>query len=421
MVLFAKRHFMNRKLLTNIKALLQIRPERTAAISGLKMDELPSLENAWLLIEDGKIASFGAVGENMPKRDENTEWVDCKGGFVLPSFVDSHTHLVFAKSREEEFEMRIKGYGYEEIAAAGGGILNSAAKLASMSEDELFDSALERLHEVMATGTGAIEIKSGYGLTTEAELKMLHVARRLKEASLIPVKATFLGAHAFPKEYKTNHQGYIDLLINEMMPRIAGDGLADYVDVFCERGYYSAKETEMILEAGARHGLKPKIHVNQFSLSGGVQVGVKMGAVSVDHLEVIGQEEIDCLKGSNTIPTLLPSCSFFLGIPYGPARDLMAADIPVALATDYNPGSTPSGNIPFVMSLACIKQKMTPNEVINACTMNSAAAMELQDEMGSITVGKRANLIVTKPMPSLAYWMYSFGKGTGLIEDVIVS
>lgn len=411
---------MDKKLLFNIKALLQVREGETGAVPGLSMDQLPIVENAWLLTENGRISHYGSQNDALPEIDDQTTQIDCKGGFVLPSFVDSHTHLVFAKSREEEFEMRIKGYGYEEIAAAGGGILNSAAKLASMDVQELFDAALDRLHEVTATGTGAIEIKSGYGLTTEAEMKMLKVARRLKEENLIPIKSTFLGAHAFPAKYKTDHQGYIDLLINEMIPKVAEEGLADYIDVFCERGYYSAEETELILVAGIKHGLKPKIHVNQFSLSGGVQVGVKMNALSVDHLEVIGAAEIECLKGSNTIPTLLPSCSFFLGIPYGPARDLMAADLPVSLATDYNPGSTPSGNIPFMMSLACIKQKMTPNEVINACTLNAAAALELEGEMGSITIGKRANLIITKPMPSLAYWMYSFGKGSDLIEQVIL-
>ena len=411
---------MNKKLLYNIKALIQVREGHSGPVNGLSMDDLPTVENAWLLIEDNRIQDYGQATLGLPEVDHTVTQVDCKGGFVLPSFVDSHTHLVFAKSREEEFEMRIKGYGYEEIAAAGGGILNSAAKLASMDEQELFDSALERLHEVISSGTGAIEIKSGYGLTVDAELKMLRVANRLKEQNLIPIKSTFLGAHAFPKEYKSNHQGYIDLLIDEMIPRVAEEGLASYIDVFCERGYYSVEETEMILAAGIKHGLKPKIHVNQFSLSGGVQVGVKMNALSVDHLEVIGADEIECLKGSQTIPTLLPSCSFFLSIPYAPARGLMAADLPVSLATDYNPGSTPSGNIPFMMSLACIKQKMTPNEVINACTLNAAAAIELSDELGSITKGKKANLIITKPMPSLAYWMYSFGKGSDLIEQVIV-
>lgn len=409
---------MSGMLLVNIKSLLQVRDQDVVRIKGLEMAQLPSIDNAWLWMEEGKIKDFGAM-DSLPELNVKTK--DCSGSYVLPTFVDPHTHLVFAKSREEEFEMRIKGHSYEQIAAAGGGILNSAAKLEGMDESALLDSAFERLIEVSKTGTGGIEIKSGYGLSTEAELKILRVIKSLKEEGIMPVKATFLGAHAFPKPFKDNHNGYIDLLVNEMLPRIAGEELADYIDVFCERGYYNVVETERILEAGAKYGLKAKIHVNQFSRSGGVQLGVKMNALSVDHLEEMGDEEIESLKGSNTIPTLLPSCSFFLGIPYGPARQLMDANLPLALGTDYNPGSTPSGNIPFLMSLACIKQKMTPNEVINACTMNAAAAIELEDCQGSITKGKRANLIITEPMPNLAYWMYSFGKGNTLIKEVILS
>lgn len=408
---------MSGMLLVNIKSLLQVRDQNVLRVNGKAMAELPSIENAWLLIEDGKIKDFGSM-DAVPELSIKTK--DCSGSYVLPAFVDPHTHLVFAKSREEEFEMRIKGYGYEEIAAAGGGILNSASKLEHMAEAELLDAAFERLHEVSKTGTGGIEIKSGYGLSTQAELKMLRVVKSLKEEGIMPVKATFLGAHAFPKQYKENHEGYIDILINEMLPKVADEGLADYIDVFCERGYYSVEETGRILEAGVKYGLKPKIHVNQFSRSGGVQLGVKMNALSVDHLEEMGDEEIECLKGSNTIPTLLPSCSFFLSIPYGPARQLIEADLPLALGTDYNPGSTPSGNIPFLMSLACIKQKMTPNEVINACTINAAAAIELSQSQGSIAKGKRANVIITEPMPNLSYWMYSFGKGNNLIKDVIL-
>ena len=405
-------------LLVNIKSLLQMREEGTSRINGLAMNDLPAIDNAWLWIENGRIKDFGKMAD-LPEVSVETK--DCSGSFVLPSFVDPHTHLVFAKSREEEFEMRIQGKGYEEIAAAGGGILNSAKKLASMTENELFESAMKRLNEVIATGTGAIEIKSGYGLSLEAELKMLRVVKRIKESNIIPVKATFLGAHAFPAEYRQDHQGYIDLIINEMLPAIAEEGLADYIDAFCERGYYSVEETRQVMEAGTKFGLKPKIHVNQFSRSGGLQLGVELGALSVDHLEEMGTEEIESLQGSNTIPTILPSCSFFLSIPYAPARELMQADLPLALATDYNPGSTPSGNIPFMLSLACIKQKMTPNEVINASTLNAAAAIELENEMGSITVGKKANLIITEPMPNLSYWMYSFGKGNQLIKETILS
>lgn len=409
---------MSSMLLVNIKSLLQVRDQSVLRVKGRNMAELPSIDNAWLWIEDDKIKDFGSM-DALPEIQVKTK--DCSGSYVLPTFVDPHTHLVFAKSREEEFEMRIKGHTYEEIAAAGGGILNSAAKLEGMEHNALLDAAFERLMEVSKTGTGGIEIKSGYGLSTEAELKMLRVIKSLKEEGIIPVKATFLGAHAFPKAYKDNHEGYIDLLINDMLPRIAEEELADYIDVFCERGYYNVAETERILEAGAKYGLKPKIHVNQFSRSGGVQLGVKMNALSVDHLEEMGEEEIESLRGSTTIPTLLPSCSFFLSIPYGPARQLMEADLPVALGSDYNPGSTPSGNIPFLMSLASIKQKMTPNEAINACTLNAAAAIELEGCQGSITRGKRANLIITEPMPNLAYWMYSFGKGNNLIKEVILS
>ncbi|MBI1185375.1 imidazolonepropionase [bacterium] len=405
-------------LLTHIKQLLQVRKNSPANIPGTAMDDLPLLEDAWLWIENGVIKDYGHMDE-LPQ--VNVPHKDCSSSLVLPTFVDPHTHLVFANWREEEFEMRIKGYSYEEIAAAGGGILNSAKKLQYMDEAQLYERAMERVHEIIQTGTGAVEIKSGYGLSVEAELKMLRVIKKIKENAPIPVKATFLGAHAFPVAYKLNHAGYIDLLVNEMLPQIADEGLADYIDVFCERGYYSVAETEKILEAGAKYGLKPKIHVNQFSSSGGVQVGVKMNALSVDHLEVMGDDEINSLKNSHTIPTLLPSCSFFLGIPYGPARKLMEANLPVALGTDYNPGSTPSGNVAFLLSLACIKLKMTPFEAINASTINAAAAIELQHQLGSITRGKKANLIITQPIPSLAYWMYAFGKGNQLIKEVIIN
>ena len=381
------------------------------------MQKLPAIDNAWLLFND-HIIDFGSM-DYLP--DVDAEQIDCSGKYVLPTFTDPHTHIIFAKTREEEFEMRLKGVDYEEIAKRGGGILNSAKKLAQASEDELFESAKERLIEVIKTGTGAIEIKSGYGLTLESELKMLRVARRLANLNLIPVKTTFLGAHAYPTEYKENHQGYIDLLCNEILPLIAEQKLANYIDAFCERGYFSVEETTQIINAGKKYGLKAKVHVNQFSQNGGTQMAVALNALSVDHLEAAREDEINALIDSTTIPTLLPSCSFFLNIPYAPARELMNANLPVALATDYNPGSTPSGNIPFVLALACIKLKMTPEEAINAATLNSAAAIELSNQVGSITKGKKSNLIVTKQMPNLSYWMYSFGKGNQLIDNVYIN
>lgn len=405
------------KLFTHIKSLLQIRSKYELIIKGRDMQKLPAIDNAWLLFND-HIIDFGSM-DYLP--DVDAEQIDCSGKYVLPTFTDPHTHIIFAKTREEEFEMRLKGVDYEEIAKRGGGILNSAKKLAQASEDELFESAKERLIEVIKTGTGAIEIKSGYGLTLESELKMLRVARRLANLNLIPVKTTFLGAHAYPTEYKENHQGYIDLLCNEILPLIAEQKLANYIDAFCERGYFSVEETTQIINAGKKYGLKAKVHVNQFSQNGGTQMAVALNALSVDHLEAAREDEINALIDSTTIPTLLPSCSFFLNIPYAPARELMNVNLPVALATDYNPGSTPSGNIPFVLALACIKLKMTPEEAINAATLNSAAAIELSNQVGSITKGKKSNLIVTKQMPNLSYWMYSFGKGNQLIDNVYIN
>lgn len=380
------------------------------------MSEFKDLADAFLLIEDGRIVLFGP--DQVCPIDRADTVIDCSGKMVLPAFCDSHTHLVFAAWRENEFVDRIKGLSYEEIAKRGGGILNSAAKLQQASEDELFDLAIERLHEVMHMGTGAIEIKSGYGLTLESEIKMLRVIRRIKDLNLIPVKATFLGAHAMPSLFKSNRAEYIRLLTEGMLPLIAEQGLADYIDVFCDKGFYTVEETDLILEAGVWHGLKPKIHANELDYSGGIQVGVKHQAVSVDHLEYTGPEEIASLASSNTIATILPSTAFFLGLPYAPARDMIENNLCVALASDYNPGSSPSGNISFILSLACVKLKMLPSEAFNALTINGAAALELSDKVGSITTSKSANLLITKPVSSLAYLPYSFG--AGWIEKVII-
>ncbi len=410
---------MKKLLIKNIKGLVQLREETPELLRGKALAELPVLENAWLAAEDGVIVGYGLMEDWGGISDwTDLEIIDASGKYVLPAWVDSHTHLVFAATREEEFVDRIKGLTYEEIAAKGGGILNSANKLAGMSEDELYQSTYKRLQQVISMGTGAIEIKSGYGLSVDAELKMLRVIKRLKENSPIPIKSTFLGAHAFPKEFKENRKGYIDLIINEMLPVISSEKLADYIDVFCESNYFSVEETKQILEAGANHGLKAKIHVNQFNSIGGIEMAVEQNALSVDHLEVTSYEDVEVLKKSNTIATLLPSCSFFIKIPYSPARKLIDSNVAVALATDYNPGSTPSGNMNFVNSLACIHLNMTPEEVINASTINASYALELQDEVGSITIGKKANLIITKEMPSLAYLLYSFGEN--LVERVIV-
>lgn len=369
------------------------------------------LDNAFLAIENDTIVAYGSMEDWGGITDwRDLDVIDAEGKFVLPAFCDSHTHAVFAATREGEFEDRIKGMTYEEIALKGGGILNSAARLRSMSEDELFEDALERIHNLANYGTGAIEIKSGYGLTTEAELKMLRVVKRLKETSPMTIKATFLGAHAIPKEYKNNRRGYIDLMINEMLPKIHEEGLADYIDCFCERNYFTLDEMNEILDAGAKYGLTPKVHVNQFSVMGGVKAAVERGARSVDHLEEMDDADISALKGSTCIPTLLPGCSFFLSIPYGKARKMMEHDLPVALASDFNPGSAPSGNMQLLTSLACTKMKMTPVETLNAITINTADAMGLGDTHGSISIGKKANLIITKRMDDLARIPYSFGE-----------
>lgn len=410
---------MSKILIKNIKGLVQYGEDMPIARIGAEMQHLPILENAYLAIEDGIIVAYGAMDEWEGITDwRGVEVVDAEGKYVLPAFCDSHTHIVFAKSREEEFVDRIKGLSYEEIALKGGGILNSARRLAEKSEDELYEEAYQRVQKVMATGTGAIEIKSGYGLTVDAELKMLRVIKRLKENLPIEVKATFLGAHAFPNEYKENHRGYIDLIINEMLPKIAEEKLADYIDIFCERNYFSVEEMEEILTAGKKYGLTPKVHVNQFSVMGGIAKAIELGALSVDHLEELSDEDIDAIKHSECMPTLLPSCSHFINIPFGNARKLMEAGIPLALASDYNPGTTPTGNLQVVLSLACIKMKMTPEEAINALTLNAAYAMGIHETHGSITIGKRGAVIITNEIPSLAYIPYAFGENH--FERVIV-
>lgn len=405
-------------LFTNIKSLSGILHKEVKLLKGKDLASIQSIENAWLSVRDGLIDDFGSMDTLPVSISSFNEHINAEGKFIIPAWCDSHTHLVYAGSRENEFVDRINGLPYEEIAKRGGGILNSAKRLQVASEDELFEDAWKRLEEVKALGTAAIEIKSGYGLNTDAELKMLRVIRRLKENSDVLIKSTFLAAHAFPIEFKENHQGYIDTIINEMLPQVAAEGLADYIDVFCEFGFFSVDETAQILEAGIKYGLKPKIHANQLNFSGGIQVGVKYNAVSVDHLECVGEAELMCLKDSNTIGTLLPSAAFFINLAYQPARKMIDAGLAIALASDYNPGTSPSGNMPFITSLACTQLKMLPEEAINACTINGAYAMELQDYCGSITKGKFANLILTKKIPSLAYIPYSFG--SNCIEKVFV-
>ncbi|TNF00059.1 MAG: imidazolonepropionase [Bacteroidetes bacterium] len=410
---------MGKILIKNIKGLLQCGEDLPKFRAGEEMKNLPVLQNAFLAIEDGVIVAYGSMDDWEGISDwRDLRVIDADGCYVLPAYCDSHTHTVFAKSREEEFVDRINGLSYEEIALKGGGILNSAARLAEMDEDMLYEAAVQRVQRLMNYGTGALEIKSGYGLSVEAELKMLRVIKRLKENMPIAIKATFLGAHAFPKEYKEDHRGYIDLIINEMLPAIAQEGLADYIDAFCERNYFSVEEMAEILQAGKAVGLIPKVHVNQFSAMGGVRKAVEMGALSVDHLEELEDDDIDALKGSDTMPTVLPSCSHFLGIPYGDARRMMNAGLPVALASDFNPGSTPSGNMNFVWSLACVKMKMTPEEALNALTLNAAYAMGLHETHGSISLGKTTPVIITERIPNLAYIPYSFGDM--LIREIII-
>ncbi|PAM93874.1 imidazolonepropionase [Flavobacterium sp. IR1] len=403
-------------LITNIKELLQVRETSIDKVSGAEMAILPTIKNAFLILNNDIIEDFGTM-ENIPdiKADKV---IDATGRVVLPSWCDSHTHIVYAGNREREFVDRINGFSYEEIANRGGGILNSAKKLNETSEEEIYDQSKVRLEEVMHLGTGAVEIKSGYGLTIEGELKMLNVIKKLAQNYPISIKATFLGAHAFPVHYKENKAGYIDEIITKMIPQIAQNQLADYIDVFCETGYFSVEETEKIMAAGIEYGLIPKIHVNQFNSIGGIQAGIKFKALSVDHLEIMNPEDIEALKNTKTMPVALPSCSYFLSIPYTPAREMIKAGLPLALATDFNPGSTPSGNMNFVVATACIKMKMTPEEAINAATINGAYAMGISKTHGSITRGKKGNLILTKPITS--YYQIPYAFGSNLIESVFI-
>ncbi len=403
-------------LITHIKGLVQVRDKPVLKLSGSEMSSLPVLENSYLVVSDGVIHSFGMM-KDLPSTIKAKKTFDASGKFVFPSFVDSHTHLVFAASREEEFVLKLKGATYEQIAANGGGILNSAKKLQALSEDELFIASLPRAWEIINSGTGAVEIKSGYGLTLKDELKMLRVAKRIGSETPLTVKTTFLGAHAVPRD-KTKAQ-YISEIIHEMIPAVAEEKLAEYIDVFCETGFFSAEETEQIVVAGKKVGLIPRLHANQLNRSGGVQVGVKTGAISVDHLENIGDYEIEVLKNSLTMPVALPGAAFFLNIPYTPARKMIEAGLPLAVASDYNPGSAPSGNMPLMVSLACIKMRMTPEEAINATTINTAYTLGLSETQGTITIGKVANLFITKPIPALASIPYSFG--SNLIDKIILN
>ena len=429
----------------NIGTLAGILPKEKLKLDGSEMNHVECIENAYLVIEDGIITDFGQIPvswgsgfQNNPSHfvgpspcgqggstvlktttPADAEYIDAHGGFVMPSFCDSHTHIVYAGCRDGEFRDKIAGLSYEEIAARGGGILNSADLLHNTSEDDLYNQAMVRVNEIIAKGTGAVEIKSGYGLTVEDELKMLRVIKRIKETSPITVKANFLGAHAVGRAYKGRQSEYVDLVCNEMLPAVAAEGLADYVDVFCDAGFFTVEETDRILTKAAEYGITPKIHANELEVSGGVQIGVKHNALSVDHLEKTTEAEIEALRGSRTMPTMLPGCSFFLGIPYGNAKGYIEAGLPVALASDYNPGSSPSGDMRFVMALGCIRMRLTPEQAFNACTINTAYAMGVSDTLGSITKGKKANLIITKPIPSLAFIPYSHQ--TPFIERVILN
>ena len=407
-------------VIKNISELIQTEQTARKWVAGKEMSQISTIKNAFVEIEDGIITSFGSMNDWKGIEDwNNIEIIDAEGGMVFPTYCDSHTHLVFASSREDEFVDRINGLSYEEIAQRGGGILNSAEKLQNTSEDQLYNISIERLNNLIKMGTGAIEIKSGYGLTLDAELKILRVIKRLKENSEITIKATFLAAHALPKEFKDNKDGYMDLVINEMLPIVAKENLADYVDIFCEKGYFSVEDTTRLLKAAKKYGIQSKTHVNQFNSIGGVEASVKLGALSVDHLEEMKEEDFISLENSECMPTILPSCSFFLGIPYGPATKMIERGLPVALATDYNPGSSPSGNMNLVASLGCTQMKMTPEQVINATTINTAYAMGVEKELGSICVGKKANLFITKEIPSYSYLSYSFGEN--LINKVIIN
>lgn len=410
-------------LIKNIKRLVQVEEEPRKWVAGADMAQLNCIDDAFLLIDEGKIEDFGSM-TSMPDFDEMEgvdmmQEIDATGRMVFPSFCDSHTHLVYAGSREIEYTDKIKGLSYEEIAERGGGILNSAKRMHDATEDELYESAMERIHEIISLGTGAVEIKSGYGLTVEDELKMLRVIKRLKETTPLKIKSSFLGAHAVPADYRGRQGEYVDMVINEMIPLVAAEDLADYIDVFCDKGFFTVEETDRILNAGMKHGMRPKIHANELDYSGGIQVGVKYNALSVDHLEFVGDAEIESLKGSETMPTVLPGAAFFLNMVCSPVRKMMDAGLPVALASDFNPGSSPSGNMKFILSLACINYKMLPQEAINATTINSAYAMGVQDEVGSIARGKIANVFITKEIPSIEFMPYAYG--SNLVDTVILN
>lgn len=407
------------KVYKNIKALMGAYEAPVSCLKGKEMDNVPTIRDAYLIVdENGMIADFGAMPD-LPEIPDTTKVCDMSGKFIFPAFADSHTHIVYAGSRELEFVDKIKGLSYVEIAKRGGGILNSADLLHRTSEDELYDTAMERLLRCVEGGTAAIEIKSGYGLSTEDELKMLRVIRRMKETAPITVRSNFLAAHAFPRNYTDNHDGYVDLIVNEMLPLVAKENLADFVDVFCDEGFFTVTHTERILEAAAKYGIRPKIHANELARSGGIQVGVKYDALSVDHLEHTGEEECEALLHSRTMPTVLPGAAFFLGMPYAPARKMIDYGLPVAVASDYNPGSSPSASMKFILSLASIKMKMTPNEALNAATVNGAYALGLDGRYGQILKGEKANFIITKPIPSFEYFAYSYTEN--LIEKVIVN
>ncbi len=411
---------MQKILIKNIKKLVQLRDAQTQKISGKEMDNLPCMDDAWLAIDNGIIADYGSMNDFPGIADwKDLQVIDASGKMVFPSWVDSHTHIVYAGSREQEFTDRIKGLSYEEIAQRGGGILNSSKKLQDASEEELLQQALPRLQEIILQGTGAVEIKSGYGLSLESELKMLRVIKKIKDLTKLTVKSTFLGAHAFPLAYKQNKRGYVDLIIKEMIPAVAEEKLAEFIDIFCEQNYFSFDETIEILEAGRKHGLIPKVHAEQMSHTGGVEAGVKCKAISVDHLEYVNEADIKLLLNSITMPTILPGAAYFVSLPNPPARQMIDAGLALAIASDFNPGTSPTGNMNLMQSIACIQYKLTPNEAINASTMNSAYAMQVEKELGSITIGKKANLFITKPIPSTDFISYSFG--SNLVETVILN
>lgn len=409
-------------LIINIKQLVQVEKTPRTWVAGKDMSHLGIIPDAWLLVEDDKIAGFGAMKdldtEAIYAGGDVVKEIDATGRLVMPSYCDSHTHLVYAGSREIEYIDKIRGLSYEEIAKRGGGILNSAERIRKASEEELFEAAFDRVQEIAGYGTGAVEIKSGYGLDTESELKMLRVIRRLKDETPLLIKSTFLGAHAVPAEYKGRQTDYVDMIINEMIPMVANEDLADYIDVFCDKGFFTVEDTDRMLNAGMKYGMRAKIHANELDYSGGIQVGVKYNALSVDHLEYVGDEEIACLLDSETMPTVLPGAAFFLNMPYSPVRKMIDAGLPVALASDYNPGSSPSGNMKFITSLGCINYKMLPEEVINATTINSAYAMGVQEEVGSIAVGKLANFYITTPIPGIEYLPYAYT--ADLIEAIFL-